>query len=99
MIETKSGLFIFKRIEEGFKFEGCRYLDSQLTFISKGKYKITLVYQSDQGEKVLTLTGKGISRITLNVDRFFIQSLNSEDEVTLIINNIRDYFFDLLSDN
>lgn len=99
MVKSNAGIFIFRDIHKGFIFDGCGYLESQITLISKGKYKITIKYHTDGEEKLITISSKGLSRITLNVDRFEIVDLYSESGINMVVNNIKDYFFDLLSEN
>ncbi|MCX7760292.1 MAG: hypothetical protein N2Z81_03820 [Hydrogenothermaceae bacterium] len=99
MKTLNTGVIVFKNIREGFCFEGLGYLDTQLTFISQGEYILEIKYYYEDEEKVLTLKGKNISRVVLNMDRFVITKVRSDNQIKLVVNNIKDYFFDLLSEN
>ncbi|MEZ0323595.1 MAG: hypothetical protein ABWJ98_04720 [Hydrogenothermaceae bacterium] len=93
------GVIVFKDIKEGFCFESLGYFDTQLTFFSNGEYYLEIIYYFGEENKKLTLKGKSISRVVLNVDKFVITKVESDNPVNLVVNNIKDYFFDLLSEN
>lgn len=99
MVVYKTGVFVYSDINQEISFEGCGYLETQLTFVSDGRYSVTIRYNIDGEDKVITITGKGLSRITINTDRFKIENINSQQKLKIIVNNIKDYFFDLLSEN
>lgn len=99
MVVYKTGIFVYPDINQDLSFEGCGYLETQLTFVSDGKYSVTIRYSADGEEKVINITGKGLSRITINTDRFSVENIKSEQRLKIVVNNIKDYFFDLLSEN
>lgn len=99
MVVYKTGIFVYPDIDKGLSFEGHGYLETQLTFISPGRYSVAIRYNADGEEKVVTVARKGISRITISTDRFSIEDIKKDQNLKLVINNIKDYFFDLLSEN
>lgn len=97
LVKVESSTTIIKDIIGGtFEIEGTGYLECRITFISKGSYKLVI---KTPNQEVINITGKGISRITLNTDIFTIQVIESTDKLNITVNNIKDYFFDILSIN
>jgi hypothetical protein len=97
IVKVDSSTTTIKDVYGGsFDVEGTGYLECRLTFISKGNYKINI--KTCEGETI-NITGKGISRITLNTDKFRITVLETSEKLSITINNIKDYFFDILSLN
>lgn len=97
VLKVESSTTIIKDVYGGsFEIEGTGYLECRLTFVSSGSYKVSI--KTQEGE-CINITGKGISRIVLNSDKFTLKVLETSDKLSITINNIKDYFFDILSVN
>ena len=97
IVKVDSSTTVLKDIIGGrYEIKGTGYLECRITFISSGSYKVII---KTEDENQITITGKGISRINLDTDIFTIEVLESTDKLSIIVNNIKDYFFDILSVN
>lgn len=97
IVKVDSSTTALKNIDSGtYEIKGTGYLECRITFISNGSYKVVI---KTLGENQTTITGKGISRINLDTDIFTIHVLETTDKLNIIVNNIKDYFFDILSLN
>ncbi|MGC8869184.1 MAG: hypothetical protein ACP5F0_06220 [Sulfurihydrogenibium sp.] len=86
-----------KNVKQGevLKVEGTGYLECRLTFISEGSYKVLIKTENEE----ITVNGKGLSRILLSTDSFTLEFQSVEKDLKVVLNNIKDYFFDILSEN
>ncbi|HEV09041.1 MAG: hypothetical protein ACP5G3_01135 [Sulfurihydrogenibium sp.] len=86
-----------KNVKQGevLNVEGTGYLECRLTFISEGSYKVLIKTENEE----ITVNGKGLSRILLSTDSFTLEFQSVEKDLKVVLNNIKDYFFDILSEN
>ncbi|MGB9766416.1 MAG: hypothetical protein ACPLXN_02975 [Sulfurihydrogenibium sp.] len=86
-----------KNVKQGevLKVEGTGYLECRLTFISEGSYKVLIKTENEE----ITVNGKGLSRILLSTDSFTLEFQSVKKDLKVVLNNIKDYFFDILSEN
>ncbi len=95
----KLGIYKIKPSENKIFFNGLYYYESNIIFKSKVSYKVVIKYHYKEDEYILNVEGKGCYVVNLPTDVFEIDIIEKSQDFEIVISNMKDYFFDLLSDN
>lgn len=95
----KLGVYKIKPLENKIFFNGLYYYESNILFKSKDSYKIIIKYHYKEEDYILTIERKGYYVVNLPIDVFEIDIIEKPKDFVIVVSNMKDYFFDLISDN